>query len=520
MAKKTAKKAAKKAATKKSTAKKAPAKKKAATSKSAKRSGKKSAAAFEPHVGLPSAAEIAASVATGERTASEVVGAMLDRIGDDPLHAFLSLDADRIRERAAAIDTKREAGEPLGPLAGVPVAIKDNIAEAGQPLTCGSRFLEGYVSPYSATSIERLLAADAIPVGRTNLDEFAMGSSTENSAFGRTRNPHDLARVPGGSSGGSAAAVGGGYVPLALGSDTGGSIRQPAAFCGCVGMKPSYGLVSRYGLVAFASSLDQIGPFATSVADAEALLAAIAGPDTRDSTSSRRPYQPRTPTDEAKPPRVGVVAEQRGQGASDACREAYERSVEACRANGCEIVEVSLPNIERAVAVYYVVAPCEASSNLARFDGIHYGRRADASNLAELYDRSRGEGFGPEVKRRIMIGAYALSSGYYDAYYKTALRVRRLIAQDYQTALAQCDVLLSPVTPDVAFEAGAIESPLQMYLNDIYTIGANLAGLPAISLPAGRSGDGLPVGVQLLAGWMRESTLFDAATQLEAWLAD
>ena len=461
------------------------------------------------------AADIAAAIAAGETTAAAVAKQTLTAIGDDSLDALLHLDADRIRERAAAVDADDSLKSQ--PLAGVPVVIKDNIAEAGQPLTCGSKFLKDYVSPYPATVIDRLLAAGAVPVGRANLDEFAMGSSTENSAFGVTKNPHDSSRVPGGSSGGSAAAVGGGYAPLALGSDTGGSIRQPAAFCGCVGLKPSYGRVSRYGLVAFASSLDQIGPMATTVADARLLYNAIAGPDPRDTTSSRRPFQPK-PEDADRPLRVGLVKEQTGEQATPAVREAYERAVSLCREHGCEMVDVSLPNIDRGVAVYYVVAPCEASSNLARFDGIHYGTRADASSLSELYDRSRGEGFGPEVKRRVMLGAYALSSGYYDAYYKTALRVRRLIAQDYQSALAKCDVLLTPVTPETAFEIGAIEDPLQMYLNDIYTIGANLAGLPAVSLPAGLA-DGLPVGVQLLSGWFDEDTLLDAAARLERWLA-
>ena len=475
----------------------------------------------EPTFDLRSAASIAAAVSSGEATAASVAEAALKAIGDDPFDALLHLDADRVRERAAAIDAARDDNQPLGPLAGVPVVIKDNIAEAGQPLTCGSKFLEHYRSPYDATVVERLLAAGAVPVGRANLDEFAMGSSTENSAFGVTKNPHDPTRVPGGSSGGSAAAVAAGYAPLSLGSDTGGSIRQPAAFCGCVGFKPSYGRISRYGLVAFASSLDQIGPFANSVSDARLLYNAIAGPDARDTTSSRRPFQPGVGGGEPQPFRVGIVKEQIGEQASPEVKAAYDRAVAVCESNGCELVDVSLPNIERAVAVYYVVAPCEASSNLARFDGIHYGTRAEASNLQELYDRSRGEGFGPEVKRRIMLGAYALSSGYYDAYYKTALRVRRLIAQDYQTALAKCDVLLTPVTPATAFEIGAIEDPLQMYLNDIYTIGANLSGTPALSLPAGVGNDsGLPVGVQLLSGWFEENTLLGAAAQLEGWLQD
>ena len=522
----TAKKTAEKTTKKKATKKKAPGKKAAATKSAKKASTKKTASTHETAASggftipddLDSVAAIAAAVQSGERTAADIVDEAIARIGDDPLHAFLGLDADRARERAAAVDAKRDAGESLGPLAGVPVAIKDNIAEAGEQLTCASRFLEGYRSPYSAGVIEKLLAADAVPLGRTNLDEFAMGSSTENSAFGPTRNPHDLDCVPGGSSGGSAAAVGGGYVPVALGSDTGGSIRQPAAFCGCVGLKPSYGRVSRYGLVAFASSLDQIGPFGRSVADAEALFDAIAGPDLRDSTSSRRPFTPRDRSDD-RPLKIGLVKEQSGEHASEEARTAYEQAIEAIRAAGCETVDVSLPNIERSVAVYYVVAPCEASSNLARFDGIHYGRRAEASALGELYDRSRGEGFGPEVKRRVMLGAYALSSGYYDAYYKTALRVRRLISQDYQAALSQCDALLTPVTPDAAYKIGTIEDPLQVYLNDIYTIGANLAGLPAISIPVSRNAAGLPLGVQLLSGWFQEWALLLAASKLEAAVA-
>ncbi|MGE4003886.1 MAG: Asp-tRNA(Asn)/Glu-tRNA(Gln) amidotransferase subunit GatA, partial [Planctomycetaceae bacterium] len=448
-----------------------------------------------------------------ETTSVDVVTACLDRTDavDEIVGAFLQIDRDAALLRAADIDRRRKSGQPVGPLAGLPVAVKDILCAAGTRTTCGSRMLESFVPPYDAHVIERLRQADAVLIGRTNLDEFAMGSSCENSAFQVTRNPWDPARTPGGSSGGSAAAVAAGMVPLAIGSDTGGSIRQPAAYCGVVGMKPTYGRVSRYGLVAFASSLDQVGPFANDVTGAAHLLEAIAGHDRRDSTCIDRPVPPYSETVDQPLDglRIGIVKEHFAEGLDPDVELAVREALEVYRSLGAKLREVTLPHTKYSVAVYYIVAPCEASSNLARYDGVHYGHRAkNFAGLADMYSASRGEGFGAEVKRRIMLGTYALSSGYYDAYYLKALKVRRLIRQDFDQAFEEVDVIASPVTPAPAFKLGElIDDPLAMYLTDIYTIGANLAGLPGMSLPCGLSGGGLPSGLQLRAPPFEEDRL-------------
>ena len=480
-----------------------------------------------------SAVALRDAVAAGEVSARQAVEAYLEAIDalDGTVGAYNELYAERALERAEWIDQRRARGEPLGPLAGVPVAIKDNICTAWGRTTCSSKILANFHSPYNATVVDKLLAADAVILGKTNMDEFAMGSSTECSALRPTRNPWDTQRVPGGSSGGSAAATAARMCAAALGSDTGGSIRQPAAFCGVVGLKPTYGRVSRYGLVAYGSSLDQIGPFGRDVADAALLLGVIAGHDQRDSTSVARSV-PDYLAELDRPVeklRVGLVKEFRSEAASAEVRSAVDRAAELFAAAGCEVVEVSLPHSRidvdadgrlssYAVACYYIVAMAEASSNLARYDGVHYGHRtsAEVDDIIELYSRTRAEGFGEEVKRRIMLGTYALSSGYYDAYYLKALKVRRLIKNDFDAAFQRCDVLLGPVTPEPAFRLGEkIDDPLTMYLSDIYTISVNLAGIPAISVPAGLSTTGLPLAVQLLADVFQEPTLLRAARAYE-----
>ena len=426
--------------------------------------------------------------------------------------------ADQARAAADAVDARVAAGQDPGPLAGVPVALKDNLCTRGVPTTCSSRILDGWRPPYDATVVQRLAAAGAVVVGKTNLDEFAMGSSTENSAFGPTRNPRDTSRVPGGSSGGSAAAVAAGFAPLALGSDTGGSIRQPAAFCGVVGVKPTYGVVSRYGLVAFASSLDQIGPFAATVADAALLLEAIAGHDPMDSTSIPRaaPAISAGLAGGVEGLRVGLVRELiTGVDADvEAC---VRRAADALADAGAKVDDVSLPMTVHGLAAYYLIAPAEASSNLARYDGVRYGLRVDGSDVAAMNAATRGAGFGAEVKRRIMLGTYALSAGYYDAYYGQAQRVRTLIIQDFEAAYEQFDVLLSPTAPTTAFAFGArTADPLTMYMSDVCTIPSNLAGHPALSLPFGAGDDGLPVGVQVMAPALGEPVMFRVAAALEA----
>jgi aspartyl-tRNA(Asn)/glutamyl-tRNA(Gln) amidotransferase subunit A len=460
---------------------------------------------------------IAAAVRSGERSAVEVVEEYLARIAEreGEIHAFNAVLADEARAAAEAVDR----GDRQGALAGVPVAIKDNLCTRGIATTCSSRILEGWRPPYDATVVSRILAAGAVNIGKTNLDEFAMGSSTENSAFGPTRNPHDTSRVPGGSSGGSAAAVAAGFAPLSLGSDTGGSIRQPAALCGVVGVKPTYGLVSRYGLVAFASSLDQVGPFATTVADAALLLEVIAGHDPMDSTSIDRPSPSLVDVLDGGVDglRIGVLRELvDAEGIAPDVRRRTEEAAEALAAAGAKVEEASVPAATLGLSAYYLIAPAEASSNLARYDGVRYGLRVDAPNTGLMNEASRTAGFGAEVKRRIMLGTYALSAGYYDAYYGKAQQVRTLIIRDFRAAYEQFDLLLSPTSPTTAFPLGAkVDDPLTMYLNDVCTIPTNLAGDPAMSVPFRTGDDGLPVGVQLLAPALGEATMFRAAAVLE-----
>ena len=456
-------------------------------------------------------------------TAEALVAAALGRIAgrDTQVHAFLHVSAELALSQARAVDAAVREGADPGVLAGIPVAIKDNIAVAGLPLTCASRILGGYIPPVNATVVQRLVATGACIVGKTNLDEFAMGSSTENSAFGPTRNPHDLACVPGGSSGGSAAAVAAGMVPAALGSDTGGSIRQPAALCGIVGMKPSYGRVSRSGLVAFASSLDQVGPLARTVDDAELVLSAIAGTDAQDATTMPRGWLPAPPAS-LSGLRVGIVREfQLGGRADPSVTRAFEAARSRLRRAGAKEVDVSIPLAgPEGIPIYYIVAPAEASSNLARFDGIRYGAREAGPDLAALYGRTRGRGFGPEVRRRILIGTFVLSAGYADAYYKRAMAARTVLAEQFRHAFASVDVLLSPTTPTPAFRLGEKSAdPVQMYLCDVLTVVANLAGVPAVSIPAGLSPEGLPIGLQVWAGEGADERLLAVAAAMEGLLA-
>ena len=469
------------------------------------------------------AREIAAAVKEGTKKATDLVEARLALIAErDPeIHAFNHVMADQARAAAARVDAMAASGNDPGPLAGVTVALKDNMCTRGVPTTCSSRILEGWKPPYDATIVTSLQSAGAVVIGKTNLDEFAMGSSTENSAFGPTRNPHDTSRVPGGSSGGSAASVAAGFSHLALGSDTGGSIRQPAALCGVVGVKPTYGYVSRYGLVAFASSLDQIGPFTTTVEDAALLLDVVGGHDPLDSTSIPRSHPSIVAALDqgVEGLRVGRIVDL-PEGADPDVQERLEAAFDALRAAGATIVEVEVPAFTFGLTAYYLIAPAEASSNLARYDGVRYGLRVDAADTNAMYATTREAGFGEEVKRRIMLGTYALSAGYYDAYYGKALKVRRLIHDDFERAYQNADVLLTPTSPSVAFPFGAkVENPLAMYLCDVYTIPTNLAGHPGMSVPYGTGADGLPVGVQVLAGTLQESTMFRVAAALERSLA-
>ncbi len=471
---------------------------------------------------LGSAVAVAADVRAGRRRATDVIDEHLARVAEaeGDVHAFLTVTADDARARAGAVDAAVAAGEDPGPLAGVPIALKDNLCTRGVPTTCGSRILEGWLPPYDATVVTRLVGAGAVAVGKTNLDEFAMGSSTENSAFGPTRNPHDLGRVPGGSSGGSAAAVAAGFATLGLGSDTGGSIRQPAALCGVVGAKPTYGLVSRYGLIAFASSLDQIGPFARSVADAALLLDVISGHDPADSTSlgTAPPAASGALDAGVEGLRVGVVNELvAAEGLSPDVVGATRDAADALAAAGAKVEEVSIPAVVYGLTAYYLLAPAEASSNLSRYDGVRYGQRVPGADITEMYIETRSAGFGAEVKRRIMLGTYALSAGYYDAYYGKAQRVRTLIIRDFQSAYRSFDVLLAPTAPGEAFALGAkTADPLTMYLNDVCTIPSNLAGHPAVSVPFGTGTDRLPLGVQVLAPALGETVMFQVAAALEA----
>jgi len=464
--------------------------------------------------------ELGAAYRRGEVTPTAVAEAYLARIErvDPTVGAYLTVTPEGARTAAAAADARHRAGTPLGPLDGVPVALKDVLCTRGIRTTCGSRILERFVPPYDATVVVRLAAAGAVLLGKTNMDEFAMGSSTEHSAFRPTRNPWDLTRVPGGSSGGSAAAVGADLAPGALGSDTGGSIRQPAAFCGIVGMKPTYGRVSRYGLVAFASSLDQIGPLARETRDAALLLGAIAGHDPRDSTSAAMPVPDYAATLDGRVAglRAGIPREYFGAALDPEIERAVRAAIEVLRALGIATEEVSLPTTDYALAAYYLIAPAEASSNLARYDGVKYGLRLPgARDLVEMSSRTRAAGFGAEVKRRIMLGTYALSAGYYDAYYGRAQKVRTLVRRDFEQAFARVDLLLAPTTPNVAFRHGEKEDPLAMYLNDALTIPANLAGLPGLSVRCGFSAAGLPIGLQLIGKAFDEATLLRVADAYE-----
>ena len=468
-----------------------------------------------------SAAEQSKALKNKEISAVELTSAAFKRIEelDEKLGAFNSLTKESALETARKVDEKIAKGEELPLLAGIPLALKDNMNMKGSKTTASSKILENFVSPFNATVTEKLINNLVPIVGKANLDEFAMGSSNENSAFKKIHNPWDLNKVPGGSSGGSAASVSACEATLALGSDTGGSIRLPASFCGIVGMKPTYGRVSRYGLIAFASSLDQIGPFARTVEDAANLLEVISGHDPKDSTSLNLPVEHYAEdlNKDIKGMKVGVIKELMSEGLSDDVQKAMQKAIEDYKKLGAEIVEISLPRLKYSIGIYYILATAECSSNLARFDGVKYGYRTpDAKNLLEMYTKTRAEGFGPEVKRRIMLGTYALSSGYYDAYYKKAQQMRALVTQDFIEAFKKADILISPTCPNTAFELGAKSSdPLAMYLTDIATISANLAGIPGMSIPAGFDKDGMPIGLQILAPQLQEKKLFNAAHKFE-----
>jgi aspartyl-tRNA(Asn)/glutamyl-tRNA(Gln) amidotransferase subunit A len=481
------------------------------------------------------AAELADALAAGETTSVEITRAQLDRIAevDGPVHAFLHVDAEGALEQAAAADARRAAGTPASGLDGVPIAVKDVLTTRGLPTTCGSRILEGWVPPYDATVVERLRAAGLPILGKTNMDEFAMGSSTEHSAYGPTRNPWDLDRIPGGSGGGSAAAVAAFEAPLAIGTDTGGSIRQPGAVTGTVGVKPTYGGVSRYGLVALANSLDQAGPVTRTVLDSALLHEVIGGHDPRDSTSIDQPLPGlvdaarQGATGDMSGVRIGVVKELTGEGYQAGVQARFDESVALLVDAGAEVVEVSCPSFVHALAAYYLILPAEASSNLAKFDAMRYGLRVypdgvDAPSAEEVMRATRRAGFGDEVKRRIMLGTYALSSGYYDAYYGQAQKVRTLISRDFAAAFEQADVLVSPTAPTTAFKLGEkLDDPVAMYLNDLATIPANLAGVPGISVPSGLAAeDGLPTGFQVLAPALADDRVYRVGAALEKLLTD
>jgi aspartyl-tRNA(Asn)/glutamyl-tRNA(Gln) amidotransferase subunit A len=493
------------------------------------------------------ACELRRSLEAGEISSVELTTACIERIAatDDRVGAFLRVDEKRALAQAAAIDARRAKKQPVGRLGGLPVAVKDVLCERGQLTTCASRMLAEFRPPYDSTVVARLRAESAVLLGRTNMDEFAMGGSTENSAFQKTHNPWDLERTPGGSSGGSAACVAAGMVPLAIGTDTGGSIRQPAGLCGIVGMKPTYGRVSRYGLVAFASSLDQVGPMAHSVEDAALLLEAIAGHDPRDSTSldAAVPAYSQTVNQPLAGLRVGVAREHFAEGLDVEVERAVRAAIDVYKSLGATVVDISLPHGKHGVATYYVIAPSEASSNLARYDGAHYGYRTNEQEmlselaaerkklqaggdqrgvddidtaLVRMYRRTRAEGFGPEVKRRIMLGTYSLSAGYYDAYYLKALKVRRLIRNDYDHVFEKVDLIAGPITASPAFKLGEMtDDPLAMYLVDLYTVSANLAGIPGICVPCGQTKSGLPIGLQLQAPILKEEKLLRGARMYE-----
>ena len=465
-------------------------------------------------------AAAARALRSGDLTATGLLEAVRRRASmtEANLHAYLTLDTKGSAAAAEAADEALSRGEDRGPLHGIPIALKDNLVTRGLETTAGSRILAGWVPPYDATVVERLAAGGAVIVGKTNLDEFAMGSSTENSAYGPTRNPWDPDTVPGGSSGGSAAVVAVGSALGALGSDTGGSIRQPAALTGIVGFKPTYGLVSRYGLIAFASSLDQIGPLTTTVEDAVSVFEVIAGHDPSDATSYRGPVPEVRPALDGDPTgmRVGVLTELSGEGNEPAVLEAFERTLDALRGAGAVVKPMSLPACAEALNAYYLIAPAECSANLARFDGVRYGPRLDGDTVEQMMAATRSDGFGPEVTRRILLGTYALSAGYYDAFYGQAQKVRTLVIRDFRRAYGEVDVLVSPTSPTTAFRVGEkIDDPLTMYLNDVATVPSNLAGDPAISVPVGLDGKGLPIGFQILAPALGEAALFRAAAAVE-----
>ncbi|MEL7333523.1 MAG: Asp-tRNA(Asn)/Glu-tRNA(Gln) amidotransferase subunit GatA [Cyanobacteria bacterium J06560_2] len=468
--------------------------------------------------------ELHQQLTSKERSAVEIAQAQLDQAQavEPKLNSFVSLTAEKAIAQAQAIDDKIAAGIDIGLLAGIPIALKDNLCTKGIRTTCSSRMLENFIPPYESTVTAKLDAAGAVFVGKTNLDEFAMGGSTENSAFKTTANPWDITRVPGGSSGGSAAAVAGGQAPISLGSDTGGSIRQPASFCGIVGMKPTYGLVSRFGLVAFASSLDQIGPFGRTVEDTAILLSAIAGHDPKDATSLNVKIPDYTQSlkgtgnNVLKGRKVGIIKETFGEGIDESVGAAVNVAIDQLKALGAEVKTISCPRFNYGVSAYYIIAPCEASANLARYDGVRYGLRSEEPNLLSMYNKTRSEGFGDEVKRRIMIGTYALSAGYYDAFYLKAQKVRTLIKQDFEKAFEDVDILVSPTAPSTAFKAGANDDPLSMYLLDLMTIPVNMAGLPGMSIPCGFDTDGMPIGLQLVSNVLREDLLFEVGSAYES----
>lgn len=468
--------------------------------------------------------ELAEKITTREITAEALARAVLERIAacEETVHAYLSVQPDEALATARGVDRRLAAGEPVGALAGIPVAVKDAICTKGVRTTCGSKMLESFVPPYDATVVARLRQADAVIIGKTNMDEFGMGSSNENSAFGPTRNPHDPSRVPGGSSGGSAAAVAAHEAILALGEDTGGSIRQPAAFCGVVGLKPTYGRVSRFGVIAYGSSFDQVGPVAGDVEDCARLLHVIAGHDPKDSTSAPEPVPDYAAalTPEIEGLRIGVPEEYFAGGPDPGVETAVRQAIQTLASLGARVESVRLPHVEYAIAAYYILVTAEASSNLARYDGVKYGFRGrpapDEATLEETYIRTRSEGFGMEVKRRIMLGTYALSAGYYDAYYAKAQKVRTLIKRDFDRVFERVDALAAPTTPSTAFRFGEkVDDPLQMYLSDIYTVPSNLAGVPSISIPCGRDADGLPIGLQIIGPAFREDTVLRAAYAFE-----
>jgi len=473
---------------------------------------------------MASISELHRQLVNKERSAQELTQQTLDHIEavEPQLHSFLHLMADEAKTAAQQVDEKIAAGKAIAPLEGIPIAIKDNLCMTGVPTTCGSRMLENFVPPYESTVTRRVKENGGLVMGKTNLDEFAMGSSTENSAYTLTNNPWDLSRVPGGSSGGSAAAVAAEESVVALGSDTGGSIRQPASFCGVVGLKPTYGLVSRFGLVAFASSLDQIGPFGRTVEDTAILLSAIAGRDPADSTSLEvevpdytQYLKPELPKD--KKLKIGIITETFGEGLSEEVKTTVQNAIKQLEDLGAEVVEISCPRFRYGLPAYYIIAPSEASSNLARYDGVRYGKRSEqGDNLVSMYTKTRAEGFGEEVKRRIMVGTYTLSAGYYDAYYLKAQKVRTLIKQDFEKAFESVDLLVSPTAPMTAFQTGEkTDDPLSMYLSDLTTVPVNLAGLPAINVPCGFDSNGLPVGMQLIGNVLREDQLLHTAYAYE-----